>query len=157
MKSGDYLGIFLRDKRDSTNKNWKWFTKCKFKLLSFNHCIKHSLDVSHTFCFNGEEWGFPQFFEWVSLMSPENDIVRNDKAIFEIDLEVESPEPLWKIERRPVESSVRAKEEYLECPICYHSVIERQPVTTKCGHLFCSICIKQAVEKYKKCRHEFLF
>lgn len=152
MKSGDYLGIFLRDKRDSTNKNWKWSAKCTFKLLSFNHCIKpHSFNVTHTFCFNGEEWGFPEFLGWVDLMNPENDIVRNDKAFFEIDLEVESPEPLWNIERWSEVSSVRAEEECLECSICYHSVIERQPVTTKCGHLFCSICIKQSVEKYKKC------
>ena len=39
----------------------------------------------------------------------------------------------------------------LSCPICMESIKNRQPVSTKCGHLFCTTCIKAALRVKKEC------
>lgn len=39
----------------------------------------------------------------------------------------------------------------LTCPICLDSVVNRTPVSTLCGHIFCQTCIIQALGNAKKC------
>lgn len=39
----------------------------------------------------------------------------------------------------------------LSCPICLDTLVNRQPVSTICGHLFCKNCITQALVNAKKC------
>lgn len=39
----------------------------------------------------------------------------------------------------------------LTCPICLDSVVNRTPVSTLCGHIFCQTCITQALKSAKKC------
>ncbi|XP_070505761.1 E3 ubiquitin-protein ligase RNF4-like [Chironomus tepperi] len=39
----------------------------------------------------------------------------------------------------------------LTCPICLDSVVNRTPVSTICGHIFCQACIIQALGNAKKC------
>lgn len=37
------------------------------------------------------------------------------------------------------------------CPICLESVKNREPVSTMCGHVFCKVCIRAALQQAKKC------
>uniref|UniRef100_A0A1A9WYH7 RING-type domain-containing protein n=1 Tax=Glossina brevipalpis TaxID=37001 RepID=A0A1A9WYH7_9MUSC len=37
------------------------------------------------------------------------------------------------------------------CPICMESVIQRQPTSTRCGHVYCKRCICRALEHKRKC------
>uniref|UniRef100_A0A1A9WZI9 RING-type domain-containing protein n=1 Tax=Glossina brevipalpis TaxID=37001 RepID=A0A1A9WZI9_9MUSC len=37
------------------------------------------------------------------------------------------------------------------CPICMESIIPRQPTSTRCGHVYCERCIRQALEHNRKC------
>uniref|UniRef100_A0A1A9VG16 RING-type domain-containing protein n=1 Tax=Glossina austeni TaxID=7395 RepID=A0A1A9VG16_GLOAU len=37
------------------------------------------------------------------------------------------------------------------CPICMESTVQRQPTSTRCGHIFCQSCIRQAIEFSRKC------
>jgi hypothetical protein len=39
----------------------------------------------------------------------------------------------------------------LTCPICLDTVVNRTPVSTLCGHIFCQQCIVQALGNAKKC------
>lgn len=39
----------------------------------------------------------------------------------------------------------------VQCPICLDSITNSQPVSTTCGHVFCSDCIKQSIRHHKKC------
>jgi hypothetical protein len=39
----------------------------------------------------------------------------------------------------------------LTCPICLDTVVNRTPVSTLCGHIFCQSCIVQALGNAKKC------
>uniref|UniRef100_A0A1A9ZYY2 RING-type domain-containing protein n=1 Tax=Glossina pallidipes TaxID=7398 RepID=A0A1A9ZYY2_GLOPL len=37
------------------------------------------------------------------------------------------------------------------CPVCMESTVQRQPTSTRCGHVFCQSCIRQAIEFSRKC------
>ncbi|XP_030376262.1 E3 ubiquitin-protein ligase BRE1A [Scaptodrosophila lebanonensis] len=38
-----------------------------------------------------------------------------------------------------------------KCPVCLESVRQREPITTKCGHVFCNSCIQAALRTTHKC------
>lgn len=38
-----------------------------------------------------------------------------------------------------------------ECPVCYENFAEKQVMTTKCGHLFCKVCIEKIATTIRKC------
>lgn len=39
----------------------------------------------------------------------------------------------------------------LPCAICFESIVNRNPVSTFCGHLFCKKCIQTNMKTNKKC------
>jgi hypothetical protein len=39
----------------------------------------------------------------------------------------------------------------INCPICFESVIGRDPQSTSCGHVFCKACLTSALQTVKKC------
>lgn len=63
-----------------------------------------------------------------------------------VDLDVASPP---KRVNRDIDES--QKEELYKCPICMDSVSKREPVSTKCGHVFCRECIETAIRATHKC------
>lgn len=46
-------------------------------------------------------------------------------------------------------AKVPPKEPIFTCPVCWNKLEE--PATTMCGHIFCTNCIKQAIQFQKKC------
>uniref|UniRef100_A0ACD5YUI1 Uncharacterized protein n=1 Tax=Avena sativa TaxID=4498 RepID=A0ACD5YUI1_AVESA len=52
------------------------------------------------------------------------------------------------VSKKPVEVVV-PKEPSFTCPVCWSKLVE--PSTTNCGHIFCTECIKQAIQYQKKC------
>lgn len=52
------------------------------------------------------------------------------------------------ISEKPAEAAV-PKEPNFSCPVCWNKLVE--PSTTNCGHIFCTECIKQAIQYQKKC------
>nr|XP_051192082.1 uncharacterized protein LOC127305622 isoform X1 [Lolium perenne]XP_051192083.1 uncharacterized protein LOC127305622 isoform X1 [Lolium perenne]XP_051192084.1 uncharacterized protein LOC127305622 isoform X1 [Lolium perenne] len=53
-----------------------------------------------------------------------------------------------KISEEPAKAVV-PKEPSFDCPVCWNKLVE--PSTTNCGHIFCTECIKQAIQYQKKC------
>ncbi|XP_044389503.1 uncharacterized protein [Triticum aestivum] len=52
-----------------------------------------------------------------------------------------------KTSKEPLD--VAPKEPIFTCPVCWNKLDE--PATTMCGHIFCTNCIKQAIQFQKKC------
>ncbi|KAM0930071.1 hypothetical protein ACQ4PT_001150 [Festuca glaucescens] len=53
-----------------------------------------------------------------------------------------------KVSEEPAKAVV-PKEPSFNCPVCWNKLVE--PSTTNCGHIFCTECIKQAIQYQKKC------
>lgn len=144
----DSLGFFLRDERNSQNSNWTWNANYSLKLLSFDDNIDSLIrKLNQTFHLKGQDWGFRCFISWKDLMDPAKKYVQDDKAIFEVDLEVSPAKPLWNIDQR----SSNPEDEIFECSICLQNIVGREPVSTKCGHIFCKECISRFIQEKKKC------
>ncbi|KAH8295002.1 hypothetical protein KR018_005223 [Drosophila ironensis] len=43
------------------------------------------------------------------------------------------------------------KDDPYSCPVCLEGVRNREPVSTKCGHVFCRACIDTAIRTTRKC------
>lgn len=39
----------------------------------------------------------------------------------------------------------------INCAVCLEHPNDRKPTSTICGHIFCEICIKMAINQHKKC------
>jgi Ring finger domain len=39
----------------------------------------------------------------------------------------------------------------ISCPICFDSVVSKNPVSTKCGHIFCKSCLNAALASNRTC------
>ncbi|EDV47960.2 E3 ubiquitin-protein ligase complex slx8-rfp subunit slx8 isoform X3 [Drosophila erecta] len=74
----------------------------------------------------------------VSVQSTENSPV--------VDLDAVSPP-----KRVSREVNLSQKEDSYKCPVCMDSVTKREPVSTKCGHVFCRECIQTAISATHKC------
>ncbi|XP_022211081.2 E3 ubiquitin-protein ligase RNF4-like isoform X2 [Drosophila obscura] len=52
--------------------------------------------------------------------------------------------------RKPDAQNVSTDDVY-KCPVCLESVRQREPYSTKCGHVFCRECIQTAIRTTRKC------
>lgn len=139
------LALYLYNKRDERN-NWVWPTNTSFRLLSFDENIPPmTRQLSCDFYLDSGNRGYSNFVDWNTLMDPTKKYVQNDTAIFEIDLKVELPKPLTDFKQNSM------KRDAFECSICLHTIIGRDPVATKCGHLFCKACISRSIRDNKPC------
>lgn len=73
-----------------------------------------------------------------------------------VDCEVYSTWNEYNTEKRqkvaspaPEPAVVIPKEPTFTCPVCMNELVE--PCSTKCGHIFCQECIKQSIQRLKKC------
>ncbi|XP_055304845.1 uncharacterized protein LOC129569732 [Sitodiplosis mosellana] len=151
MRKQHNLAVVLRDERNAQDDNWTWHAKCSFKLLSFDddNIHPHEYKMERTFYFEGHCWGFPKFIAWNDLMDPANKYIQDDKAVFEVDLEVSPAKPVWDFGRE--QPQPRPENGILECSICLQNIVGREPVSTKCGHLFCKACIRQSIQENNRC------
>ncbi|SPP82852.1 E3 ubiquitin-protein ligase RNF4 isoform X2 [Drosophila guanche] len=53
--------------------------------------------------------------------------------------------------RKRNEQNVSSNEDVYKCPVCLECVRHREPVSTKCGHVFCRPCIETAIRTTHKC------
>lgn len=147
-KKDAYLAIYVHEQRDPLNQYWSWDVQCSLKLKSFSNRKEYKKrEFDHCFTFNSHGWGYSKFLHWDEFIDPSKNYVSKNKAVFEIELNVSPPKPLWDIDQ---ENSIHLGNS-LECPICFCCVIDREPVTTLCGHLFCETCIKQAITDNHEC------
>ncbi|EDV94669.1 GH22295 [Drosophila grimshawi] len=53
--------------------------------------------------------------------------------------------------RQQVDKRNTSVEEPYKCPVCLESVLKKEPSSTRCGHIFCKICIQAAEHATHKC------
>lgn len=99
----DSLAVYLYNNRDLRNGNWQ----CTIKLLSTNKdvqpIIKH---INHTYWHNACNRGYPTFTTWNILMDPTKGFVNDDKAVFEVNLEVEPPKLPADLEKKQMDENL---------------------------------------------------
>ncbi|XP_017082100.2 E3 ubiquitin-protein ligase complex slx8-rfp subunit slx8 [Drosophila eugracilis] len=63
-----------------------------------------------------------------------------------VDLDDVSPP-----KRHQRDPDLSQREDSYKCPVCMEAVSKREPVSTKCGHVFCRECIQTAISSTHKC------
>ncbi|XP_034486212.1 homeobox protein 5 [Drosophila innubila] len=53
--------------------------------------------------------------------------------------------------KRSQEAHNISSEDVYKCPVCLENVRQREPCTTRCGHIFCKSCLTSAVQSTHKC------
>lgn len=147
-KEDEHFAVYLWAVEDDMDMNWCWQVEYSFKLLSFNSKIEpiDCKSTSDVFRWGTPSWGYGKLIKWLDFVDAKKRFVRNDTAILQVKFTVKPPMPLWKCEKSPIKLQTA-----LECSICFENFCGREISATKCGHLFCSSCIKRSIDDRKKC------
>lgn len=140
-KEDEHLSVFLYLCRRPEDFAWFVNTTCSIKLLPTNVKGKPLIETfRERFKSDVPNWGFPEFIAWKDLLD-ENKTYVNSDAFFEISVQVEPLQPIWEY-IAPITPN---------CPICFEKFAEQKVVSTACGHLFCSRCIRKLIKTTNKC------
>lgn len=147
----DQLGIKLMC--NSTSTEFSCNTKMSAKLVSMKiegRKIERQQENMMK-CFNSLY--IQQLVSWDELCNPKNGFINNNSFLMEVQLKTENPDGITrgkkcKASNPPV---LEAKRYELECTICLNRFEGQDVSFTPCGHMFCSDCIKDAINIRKKC------
>lgn len=139
------LAISLNCLSNCNSVQWSCKARVVFRLLSSNtNDAQHVWMSKNAFKFtsNSKAHVCNRFISWKDLMDVNNNYVKNDSIVVEVELHVEKPEG------NSCESEV---EQAMKCPICLQCMVGRPISSTKCGHLFCKQCIETAIQNRNIC------
>lgn len=134
------LSISLNCMHNDNSGNWSCKAKAVFRLIS-NNSSKEAhkwMKEAYKFTRNSRAIGCKRFVTWKDLIDVNNQFIENDSVVLEIELLVESPEGVGDAKT-------------LQCPICFRCMIGLSISSTKCGHLFCKLCIEKAIQQRSIC------
>lgn len=96
------VAIYLNQVSSELDLNeWYWNVTFSFELISIDKNAT-PINYKHTdLCKYGRTWGFKDILKWSDFLQS---FVTYNKAVFEIELKVESPIPLWEIDEQPSET-----------------------------------------------------
>lgn len=72
---------------------WSWNVTMSLSLLPVANAKPITKQFTHLFSFD-QTWGFSNFVSYTNFTKS---YVQNDKAVFVVNLKVDAPQPLWKI------------------------------------------------------------
>uniref|UniRef100_A0A6P4FLR5 E3 ubiquitin-protein ligase RNF4 isoform X1 n=1 Tax=Drosophila rhopaloa TaxID=1041015 RepID=A0A6P4FLR5_DRORH len=84
----------------------------------------------------------------ISYSAPSRRRTFNQSTATPLVVDVDDVSPPKRIQR---DLELSQKEDSYKCPVCMDSVTKREPVSTKCGHVFCRECIQTAISSTQKC------
>lgn len=148
VKSGNKVKVQLYKMRDITcNHRGKATIRCS--VSSFNPRIEAvTTDLSHKY--QSEFWYLNLFeIEWSKLTNPMERFVLNNSFKIDLIINIESNDSAANPNKRPFlneQPSIR-----LECPVCMEDMIGKPISSTRCGHMFHSPCLRQAVQARPVC------
>uniref|UniRef100_A0A182S3K1 RING-type domain-containing protein n=1 Tax=Anopheles funestus TaxID=62324 RepID=A0A182S3K1_ANOFN len=91
----------------------------------------------------------------ISLSVPNRRRIRRRNGRFTYTEDIESVEslvpPVIRSPPPPSQPAGSPKSMNIICPICYETLANQRAISTACGHVFCSNCIKLSLQTAKKC------
>lgn len=144
------LEINLSNEADPDNFGWSFIVHFKAKLLSFDDEIAPiEKNLKQRFTTEGNQIGWKPFIEYTEMLNEEFNFVKQNKAVFEISIDVGTWRPSCRNEKGLLENGTPATSS--KCPICLEKLGDQGVKITLCGHLFCGECIVGSIEEYGKC------
>lgn len=147
QKETNSIGVYLLSEFDVEHFAWTYLVRFTVKLMSFcddDEPLKKKKE--HRFFYVSAGWGWKSFIAWDTFLEEKSKYVLNYGARFEFSIDVEPGEPVWKFENALIGNEIQSK-----CPICLDTFDDQEVMATTCGHLFCSDCIEESIEKHEKC------
>lgn len=139
------LGVYLLNE-DCENFAWSYEVDFKVTLFAIGENVQ-SLEksIKRRFDNDRKKFGWFDFIMWDELFDKTKGYVNSNDANFQISIEVESSQPLWKCFEK---SQIGQKS---KCPICLEVFGEQEVLSADCGHIFCGLCIKNAITNNARC------
>lgn len=85
---------------------------------------------------------------WDNLLKPENDFINCNSITIEVDFVVEDSSSDGKIVQSNTRKSVG---KIMQCAICLETLEKQDVSSIRCGHIFCTECIKNTLEERRAC------
>lgn len=146
-KEAEHLAVYLWADQSDMDMNWSWEVESSCKLLSFKDNVEPIVrKATDVFRWGVPNWGFPKFIKWSEFCDANKRYVYGETAIIEFRFVVKAPKPLFEFEKQLLNVSSPQG-----CVICLEKFHERKISSTKCGHMFCSECIRLSVAVHGKC------
>lgn len=144
-KNDHSLGVYLLNE-DCENFAWSYDVVFKVTLLAIGENVQ-SLEksIKHSFDNDRKKCGWFDFVMWDELFDKAKGYVNSNDANFQISIEVESTQPLWKCFEKP---HIGRKS---KCPICLEVFGEQEVLSGVCGHIFCGPCVRDAIKNNTRC------
>lgn len=163
FKHLDHLGICLEspdisdessnEEESSSEEETSYEVKMVVKLIPLKSAIEPieqmiTKEIKESDCAEIEE-----LISWNQLFEPRNSFVNNNSIDIEVKLTVNTADEAASNSRKRTMPgpSNEAKHRKLECAICMEEFKDQGVSTTKCGHLFCSDCIRDEIKRNKEC------
>lgn len=145
------IEINVYTERKEENFAWSDEASLKVKLLSDDISKSLERNFNHRFHAGSSSFGWNDFIEVATLLDAKNGYVSNldQHAFFEISIDVNSEESIWKYEMEA--SEYKTPSTVSKCSICLEKFTDQEVLATVCGHLFCGDCVKESIEKHGKC------
>ncbi|XP_055297489.1 uncharacterized protein LOC129566024 [Sitodiplosis mosellana] len=91
---------------------------------------------------------------WKDLFDAQNGFVNNNSVVIEVEIIMGKPKGTASLAKKrraanPLETGANLVR--LECAICLNNINKDDASSTKCGHIFCTACIKGVIQNRKRC------
>lgn len=133
---GNDLRILLWNMDSKAGNSWTCETKFKCVLLSFD---ANTASITKECNRKGAQSSPVDVFSipWNDMIDPAKRLLDKGAAVFEIEMKINHPEQPHSIE--------------FNCPICLHSMVGQDVVSTGCGHLFDRTCATESLQQRNLC------
>lgn len=147
IESSGYLKIGLCCNHEDTSSKWSCETTLSVQLIPCRENmapLERRVD-SFVICNEKQSLAIGKFLPWHQLIDPQNGFVENDSICFDVEIKTGKPNC---VKPKPKERRLIVE---LDCPICERNMLGKTVSATKCGHLFCTMCIEEHLKSEKTC------
>lgn len=148
VKNGDKVKVQLYKMRDiKFNHRAKATVRCS--LMSFDSQVQ-AVTADMSYKYQSDFWYSNLLeIEWSKLTNPMERFILNNSFKIDLIMNIESNSSVAKANKTPF--LIQQLYFRLECPVCLDDMIGKRILSTKCGHMFHSPCLRQAMRTSPFC------